>query len=66
MKLKPIKISQAVHEQLVKDKEHFSEVIGIPFTLNSTINEYQKIVQASKKEDTKNAWDDEQGIVKFD
>lgn len=45
MLMKLIKVSDAVHKQLVQDKKQFSKDIGAPFTFSWTINEYQKILR---------------------
>ena len=43
--MKLIKVSDAVHKQLVQDKKQFSKDVGMSFTFSWTINEYQKILR---------------------
>jgi len=43
--MKMIKVSDAVHKQLMEDKKHFTKAIGYSFRFNDVINEYQKILR---------------------
>ena len=47
--VKVIKVSDVVHKRLMEDRDHFSEVIGYKFTINTTLVEYQKILDGLKK-----------------
>jgi uncharacterized protein YutD len=49
--MKMIKVSDAVHKRLVKDKKHFTDAIGINFRFSDTIQEYQKILGNLEPED---------------
>jgi hypothetical protein len=47
--MKTIKVSDAVHKQLTKDREEFTKVIGYTFRYNDVINEYHKILRTLEK-----------------
>lgn len=49
--MKIIKVSDAVHKRLIKDKKHFSDVMGVPYTFDRTICEYQKCLYEFKDGD---------------
>jgi len=47
---KRISIRKDVHERLIKDRDHFQEVIGGGrWSISDTIREYFKIMRGSKK-----------------
>ena len=49
--MKIIKISDATHKRLERDKAHFSDVIGVPYTFDRTLQEYFKILNTLEYEE---------------
>ena len=47
--MKIIKVSDAVHKQLVADKKMFTKDIGYNFRFTDVVNEYHKILRTLDK-----------------